>query len=213
MRNRSYVWVKYFKPVRPVWVCDRQLPLAGRGATLVTQSVSPRFRMLRRVSNAAKTAHVFQSMRTFTAELPGATMPRLDSFRGIDPNLTVGKRGSSDFHISTERDRFDLSFNNYSKFQATAGPDYVDHVPDILHHISLGTAPQCMAYQRNRQSCLDLHPGWETHLWTDENAGAFVAEKFPELEAMWDSYRYAVQKAEALKYLVLYEYGAQPALF
>jgi len=49
--------------------------------------------MLRRVSNAAKTAHVFQSMRTFTTELPGTTMPRLDSFRGIDPNLTMGKRG------------------------------------------------------------------------------------------------------------------------
>jgi len=29
MRNRSYVWVKCFKPVRTVWVCDRQLPLAG----------------------------------------------------------------------------------------------------------------------------------------------------------------------------------------
>jgi len=121
----------------------------------------------------------------------------------------IWSQGSSDFHISTERDHFDLSFNNYSKFQATAGPDYVDHVPDILHHISLGTAPPCMAYQRNRQSCLDLHPGWETHLWTDENAGAFVAEKFPELKAMWDSYRYAVQKAEALKYLVLYEYGGR----
>jgi len=118
-------------------------------------------------------------------------------------------QGSSNFLISPERDRFDLSFNSYSKFQATAGPGYVDHVPDILHHISLGTAPERTGYEQNRESCLDLHPGWETHLWTDENAGAFVAEKFPELKAMWDSYRYAVQKAEALKYLVLYEYGGR----
>ncbi|CAK7240406.1 MAG: hypothetical protein STHCBS139747_001845 [Sporothrix thermara] len=76
-----------------------------------------------------------------------------------------------------------------------------------MHHVVLGSRPALPAWSESRQTCLDFHQGWETHYWTDETASAFVADKFPELKATWDSYPFLIQKVDALRYMVLYEYG------
>lgn len=116
---------------------------------------------------------------------------------------------SSEFIITPEADGFDLSFANYSKHSTDAGQGYRNLVPPILHHINLGSAAIPQKWNDARQSCLDFHPGWEAHLWTDENAGKFVADKFPEFKATWDGYRYPIERVDALRYLVLYEYGGE----
>jgi hypothetical protein len=67
-----------------------------------------------------------------------------------------------------------------------------------------GTRP---GWNDARQHCLDLHPGWEYKLWTDETAAQFVREKYPHLEAMWQGYGTRIQRIDALRYLVLLEYG------
>lgn len=115
--------------------------------------------------------------------------------------------GENQFLISDDFDGFDVTFNNYSQMQETAGPSYQDKIPPILHHIRLGNPTAAAKWQPVRQSCLDMHPRWETHFWTDDNASQFVADKFPELKEMWDGYRYPVQRVDALRYLVLHEYG------
>ncbi|TEA21557.1 Mannosyl phosphorylinositol ceramide synthase SUR1 [Colletotrichum sidae] len=116
-------------------------------------------------------------------------------------------RGADRFLISQEADGFDVTFGNYSRMQDAAGPGYEDKIPPVLHHIMLNAPAARAQWQEARQSCLDVHPGWEVHFWTDAEAGQFVADKYPELKDMWDNYRYPIQKIDALRYLVLYEYG------
>jgi mannosyltransferase OCH1-like enzyme len=115
--------------------------------------------------------------------------------------------GASDFYISEERDHFDATFANYSVEQQSVLPEYPDLVPAVLHQISLGRHPERPGWVDARKACVDLHPDWELHFWTDENASKFVEEKFPHLKAMWDGYQYPIQRVDALRYMILYEYG------
>ncbi|KIN05910.1 glycosyltransferase family 32 protein, partial [Oidiodendron maius Zn] len=114
---------------------------------------------------------------------------------------------SSDFFISQERDNFDVTFANYSVDQQSSLPGYPDLIPPVLHQISLGSAGPKADWLEARNHCLQHHVGWDAHFWTDENASAFVAEKFPHMKEMWEGYRYPIQKVDALRYMVLYEYG------
>jgi hypothetical protein len=116
---------------------------------------------------------------------------------------------SSSFLISRQLDGFDLTFANYSATRVTSLPEDPDLVPPILHHIALGHNPESEQadWSTARNNCLAYHPEWEAHLWTDEKASAFVNEKFPLLKEMWDGYKYPIQRVDALRYLVLYEYG------
>ena len=115
------------------------------------------------------------------------------------------------FYLSGRTDGFDITFAKYSINQTSAAP-FPDRVPSILHHISLGSgAATHSKWNEVRQSCLDIHPGWESFLWTDDTANVFVAENYPELYDMWTSYRYPIQKIDALRYMVLYRYGGKPS--
>ncbi|KAL0932542.1 putative glycosyl transferase [Colletotrichum truncatum] len=114
---------------------------------------------------------------------------------------------ASQFLISQDVDGFDVTFANYSRMQETAGSSYQDKIPPILHHILLENPAAATKWQHARQSCLEMHPGWETHFWTDAKAEQFVAEKFPALKNMWDGYRFPIQRIDALRYFILYEYG------
>ncbi|EFY87672.1 hypothetical protein J3459_017832 [Metarhizium acridum] len=115
---------------------------------------------------------------------------------------------ASDFILSESHDNFDVSFANYSIHQVSAEP-YEDVVPPILHHIALGDNEGRWKARWGEavQSCLDIHPGWESHIWTDDKASQFVSEKFPELKELWDNYNYPVERIDALRYMLLYAYG------
>ncbi|KAH6603646.1 glycosyltransferase [Trichoderma cornu-damae] len=112
------------------------------------------------------------------------------------------------FILSEDRDDFDVTFSNYSINQVSAFP-YEDVVPPIIHHIALGKhgTNWRTEWKEAVQSCVDIHPGWEAHVWTDETASRFVEEKFPHLKGMWDSYTYPVERIDALRYMLLYEHG------
>jgi mannosyltransferase OCH1-like enzyme len=119
----------------------------------------------------------------------------------------IWTRHADTFYISAEHDGFDLTFANYSIHQTGAAP-LPDRVPPILHHISLGSgAATHSKWAEVRQTCLDIHPGWKAHLWTDDTADAFVATHFPELRDMWLSSRSPIPRIDALRYLVLYHPG------
>jgi len=116
------------------------------------------------------------------------------------------KSKSSDFFISEEGDHFDLTFSNYSVDQQSSLPDYPDLVPPILHQIALGGELK-EEWLTARSHCIEHHHNWETHFWTSENASSFVQERFPHLKSMWDGYKYPIQRVDALRYMILYEYG------
>jgi mannosyltransferase OCH1-like enzyme len=120
----------------------------------------------------------------------------------------VWRHGESSFLISSsEPNAFDLSFASYNSTQDSFAPEFPDLVPPILHHIALGNMPPKIEWVDARNACLAFHPSWQVHLWTDENASAFVQENFPELWDMWRGYKYPIQRIDALRYLVLYHYG------
>jgi hypothetical protein len=106
---------------------------------------------------------------------------------------------------------FDVTFANYSIHQTSAADQgFEDRVPPVLHHISLGNgAAEHTKWAEVRQTCLDMHEGWEAYLWTDETADQFVREKFPGLYDMWKGYRFPIQRIDALRYMVLYHYGGE----
>lgn len=118
-------------------------------------------------------------------------------------------RNSSDFIISRAADGFDVTFSDYDVHDTSAGPEHPDLVPPVLHHIMLGDASARDTWTDARRSCVELHPGWEARMWTDEEAEKLVAEKFPGFKETWDSYELQIQKVDALRYLVLYEYGGK----
>ena len=110
--------------------------------------------------------------------------------------------------ILSEKDDFDITFANFSTHQLSAEP-YRDLVPPIIHHIALGDNE---GKWRTRwgdavQSCIDWHPDWESHVWTDGKAEKFVAHDYPELKPLWDNYRYPVERIDALRYMLLHAFG------
>jgi mannosyltransferase OCH1-like enzyme len=66
-------------------------------------------------------------------------------------------------------------------------------VPDIWHHA--------------RKECQRLHPGYEFKLWTDASAREMISEDYPEYLALYDGYKYNIQRADAMRLFFLHKYG------
>lgn len=49
--------------------------------------------------------------------------------------------------------------------------------------------------------------GAECRLWTDDAARDFIASKYEWFLATYDGYRHKIQRVDALRYFLLYEYG------
>ena len=50
-------------------------------------------------------------------------------------------------------------------------------------------------------------PGWEYHLWTDEMNREFVRTHYPDFLEKYDVYPKNIQRADAIRYLLLQTYG------
>lgn len=57
------------------------------------------------------------------------------------------------------------------------------------------------------QSWEKNNPGYEYWLWTDASARALIAERHPHLLQMFDDYPEGIRRADALRYVILYEFG------
>ncbi len=51
------------------------------------------------------------------------------------------------------------------------------------------------------------HPDWEYRLWTDDESEAFVARHYPDFLETFQNYPYNIQRADAIRYLVLHQLG------
>ena len=111
--------------------------------------------------------------------------------------------------IVTSKDNFDPTMKSYLLNQTTASPDYPDVVPAILHHILIGNIDlnQRPAWIAARDSCLQWHPGYEYKFWNDSSAEALIRQEYPWFLSTWKSYSYPIQRADSLRYLILYRYG------
>jgi len=55
--------------------------------------------------------------------------------------------------------------------------------------------------------CQKLHSEYTYYLWTDELAREFIAKEYPDFLLTFDTYPHPVQRADALRYFVIYHYG------
>ena len=91
--------------------------------------------------------------------------------------------------------------------QTTSGHETI---PRRLHHILLGplSASPPVSWLSARNSCLVLHSHFEKHhFWDDHTGRDFLALHYSWFVKTWNSYPTDIQKADALRYFVLYHYG------
>jgi glycoside transferase family 32 len=62
-------------------------------------------------------------------------------------------------------------------------------------------------FQILAQTWRDILPDWEYHLWTDEMNREFVRSHYPKFLQKFDAYPNKIQRADAIRYLLLQTYG------
>jgi mannosyltransferase OCH1-like enzyme len=51
------------------------------------------------------------------------------------------------------------------------------------------------------------HPDWEYILWTDDKSRQLIQEKHPEYLDIYDNMEYLIQRADMIRYFILYDFG------
>ncbi len=107
------------------------------------------------------------------------------------------------------KDNFDTTMASYPLNQTSASPNYTNVVPAILHHILIGNINlnNRPTWITARQACLQWHPNYEYKLWNDSSAEKLILEEYPWFLQTWKNYPYPIQRADSLRYLILYRYG------
>lgn len=121
--------------------------------------------------------------------------------------------GDASMRLSAERDNFDITFDNYPSYptpDTAEDPSY--QVPPIIHHIFLGSpdAPH-PEWDEAGEACRKYHPGYTFEMWDDSRAAEFVAKEYPSIWQTWKGYKYVIQRADSLRYMILHTYGGEPA--
>lgn len=62
-------------------------------------------------------------------------------------------------------------------------------------------------YVKYIRSFVDRNPNWEYYFWTDDSARQLIKEKHPDMLELWDAFNDPINRADALRYVILYEYG------
>lgn len=79
-------------------------------------------------------------------------------------------------------------------------------IPHIIHQTYKSTLiPNVFA--DNVKSFVEKNPKWTYYFWTDESARQLIKDKHPYLLDIWDNYQRPINRADALRYVVLYEFG------
>ncbi|KZT12518.1 glycosyltransferase family 32 protein [Laetiporus sulphureus 93-53] len=99
----------------------------------------------------------------------------------------------------------DVPFNATDPWNATEHGK-VERIPRILHQTwKTETLPEKWADVS--QGCRDMMPDYEYMLWTDASSREFIAENYPWFLETFDGYKYPIQRADAIRYFILYHYG------
>jgi mannosyltransferase OCH1-like enzyme len=62
-------------------------------------------------------------------------------------------------------------------------------------------------WKKSQREWIRLHPDWIYILWTDKDIRNHIANHHPEFLDLHDSYEYPIQRADMIRYFVLYDYG------
>ncbi|OBT81592.1 hypothetical protein VE02_10047, partial [Pseudogymnoascus sp. 03VT05] len=108
-----------------------------------------------------------------------------------------------DLHLDRELFLDESTQNNSTSDYATIT---TTKIPRIIHQTYKTTeTPSQWAEAQN--SCRSLNPSYQYFLWTDLSARDLIRTKYGWFLPTYDSYPYAIQRADALRYFVLWQYG------
>lgn len=79
-------------------------------------------------------------------------------------------------------------------------------IPKIIHQTWKTTSvPAPM--REYPPKLMKLHPSWDHILWTDRMNRQFIKEYFPGFLRKYDEYKFNIQRVDAVRYLILYQFG------
>ncbi|KAI9767308.1 MAG: hypothetical protein M1840_005717 [Geoglossum simile] len=82
----------------------------------------------------------------------------------------------------------------------------VQRIPKIIHQTYRDEdVPE--RWRAAQAACMRLHGGWEYVFWTDATAREFIEEEYSWFLGTFDGYPYAIQRADVIRYFVLWHYG------
>lgn len=85
-------------------------------------------------------------------------------------------------------------------------PGLAQLIPKIIHQ-TYKTEDIPEHWRAGQQAVKDLHPDWEYMFWTDESAREFLQNHYAFFLPTYDAYPYPIQRADAIRYFLLYHYG------
>jgi inositol phosphorylceramide mannosyltransferase catalytic subunit len=79
-------------------------------------------------------------------------------------------------------------------------------IPKIIHQTYINESiPEL--WKPAQKACIDLHPDYEYIMWTDAKSLAFIKKEYPHFLDTFVGYKHPIQRADAIRYFVLYHYG------
>ncbi|KAJ6127233.1 hypothetical protein N7523_002845 [Penicillium sp. IBT 18751x] len=79
-------------------------------------------------------------------------------------------------------------------------------IPRILHQTA-ATDVIPDKWVESQKSCKEAYGDFEYKLWTDASTRDFLSENYPWFVDVWDNYAFPIQRADSLRYFILYHYG------
>jgi mannosyltransferase OCH1-like enzyme len=117
----------------------------------------------------------------------------------------IFRYGDESMRLSEERDHFDITFDSYPM---SLSINASLPIPPIIHNIFIGDSRKYrLSWDAARESCREQHPGYQFEFWDEGRAIEFVKKEFPETWPTWMGYKYPIQRADSLRYLILYHHG------
>jgi mannosyltransferase OCH1-like enzyme len=79
-------------------------------------------------------------------------------------------------------------------------------IPKIIHQ-TWKTEEVPIEWEESRASWQRFHPDWQYMFWTDRDLERFITKRYQWFTGIYRDYPYAIQRIDAARYFILYEYG------
>ena len=83
-----------------------------------------------------------------------------------------------------------------------------DDFPKIIHQIySFWDNKTPIHIKKRMDNWKTMHPDFKYILWDKKKSRDFIKRKYNWFIPIWDRYQYTIQRVDAIRYFILYEYG------
>ncbi|KAJ5453416.1 uncharacterized protein N7458_004372 [Penicillium daleae] len=119
--------------------------------------------------------------------------------QALEPLITLLLRNEELFSPQVTLSSFNVSYVGNEAAQ-------VNHIPQILHQTT-ATEQIPDRWMHSQHSCKEAYSDFQYKLWTDDSAREFLSNHYSWFVETWDNYAFPIQRADSIRYFVLYHYG------